>query len=143
MATKVIMVDDIDGYEGEHVAKRDFEVGGTTFTIDIERCPRTFTGLIMRPWGGDVVPGRGSQRRAAGTCCPVIHILARPLLPPPSSVEDGLGWVGDVPAGIFAGQPPINARRDARRPRLRSGASRSLGSVQVVLASADVREEGG
>jgi hypothetical protein len=35
MATKVITVDDIDGYEGEDVAKRDFEVGGTTYTVDL------------------------------------------------------------------------------------------------------------
>jgi hypothetical protein len=35
MATKVITVDDFDGYEGEDVAKRDFEVGGTTYTIDL------------------------------------------------------------------------------------------------------------
>lgn len=35
MGTRVIMVDDLDGYEGEDVAKRDFEVGGTTYTIDL------------------------------------------------------------------------------------------------------------
>lgn len=35
MATKVITVDDIDGYDGEDVAKRDFEVGGKTYTIDL------------------------------------------------------------------------------------------------------------
>ncbi|TNY36693.1 histone-like nucleoid-structuring protein Lsr2 [Thermomonospora catenispora] len=35
MATKVVMVDDIDGYDGEDVAKRDFEVAGTRFTIDL------------------------------------------------------------------------------------------------------------
>lgn len=35
MATKVVMVDDIDGYDGEDVAKRDFEVAGTQFTIDL------------------------------------------------------------------------------------------------------------
>lgn len=35
MATKVIMVDDIDGYEGDDVAKRDFELVGTKFTIDL------------------------------------------------------------------------------------------------------------
>lgn len=35
MATKVITVDDVDGYEGTDVAKRDFEVGGTKYTIDL------------------------------------------------------------------------------------------------------------
>ncbi|HEX6470957.1 MAG TPA: Lsr2 family protein [Streptosporangiaceae bacterium] len=35
MATKVIMVDDVDGYEGEDVAKRDFEVGGALYTLDL------------------------------------------------------------------------------------------------------------
>ncbi|MGH3388155.1 MAG: histone-like nucleoid-structuring protein Lsr2 [Actinomadura sp.] len=35
MAQKVITVDDIDGYDGEDVAKRDFEVGGTRYTIDL------------------------------------------------------------------------------------------------------------
>jgi hypothetical protein len=35
MATKVITVDDIDGYDGADVAKRDFELGGTTYTIDL------------------------------------------------------------------------------------------------------------
>lgn len=35
MATKVITVDDFDGHEGEDVAKRDFEVAGTTYTIDL------------------------------------------------------------------------------------------------------------
>src|SRR5262245_54466835 len=35
MATKTIMVDDIDGYDGEDVAKRDFEVAGGSYTIDL------------------------------------------------------------------------------------------------------------
>ncbi|TDD73901.1 histone-like nucleoid-structuring protein Lsr2 [Actinomadura rubrisoli] len=35
MAEKVIRVDDIDGSEGDDVAKRDFEVLGRTFTIDL------------------------------------------------------------------------------------------------------------
>ncbi|ACY96363.1 MULTISPECIES: histone-like nucleoid-structuring protein Lsr2 [Thermomonospora] len=35
MATKVVLVDDIDGHEGEDVAKRDFEVAGAQFTIDL------------------------------------------------------------------------------------------------------------
>lgn len=35
MATKVITVDDIDGYDGEDVVKRDFEIAGTTYTIDL------------------------------------------------------------------------------------------------------------
>ncbi len=35
MATKVIMVDDVDGYEGEDVAKRDFELGGALYTLDL------------------------------------------------------------------------------------------------------------
>ncbi|GAA0211516.1 Lsr2 family protein [Actinomadura nitritigenes] len=35
MAEKVIRVDDIDGSEGDDVTKRDFEVLGRTFTIDL------------------------------------------------------------------------------------------------------------
>jgi hypothetical protein len=35
MAEKVIRVDDIDGSEGDDVVKRDFEVLGRTFTIDL------------------------------------------------------------------------------------------------------------
>ena len=35
MATKVVMVDDFDGHDGEDVAKRDFEVSGVTYTIDL------------------------------------------------------------------------------------------------------------
>jgi hypothetical protein len=35
MATRVITVDDIDGYDGEDVAKRDFEVGDTKYTLDL------------------------------------------------------------------------------------------------------------
>lgn len=35
MATKVITVDDIDGYDGEDVARRDFELGGKKYTIDL------------------------------------------------------------------------------------------------------------
>ncbi|WP_395107219.1 Lsr2 family protein [Actinomadura sp. SCN-SB] len=35
MAEKVILVDDIDGTEDSDVAKRDFEVLGRTFTIDL------------------------------------------------------------------------------------------------------------
>lgn len=35
MATKVITVDDIDGYDGQDVTKREFEVGDTRFTIDL------------------------------------------------------------------------------------------------------------
>jgi Lsr2 len=29
------MVDDFDGHDGEDVAKRDFEIGETTYTIDL------------------------------------------------------------------------------------------------------------
>lgn len=35
MATRVITLDDIDGYEGEDVARRDFEIGGAKFAIDL------------------------------------------------------------------------------------------------------------
>ena len=35
MATKVIMVDDFDGYDGADVAKRDFEIVGSKYTIDL------------------------------------------------------------------------------------------------------------
>lgn len=35
MATRVITVDDIDGYDGDDVAKRDFEIAGVTYTIDL------------------------------------------------------------------------------------------------------------
>jgi hypothetical protein len=35
VAQKVINVDDIDGYDGDDVAKRDFEVGGAKYTIDL------------------------------------------------------------------------------------------------------------
>jgi hypothetical protein len=35
VATKVIMVDDFDGYDGEDVAKRDFEIAATKYTIDL------------------------------------------------------------------------------------------------------------
>lgn len=35
VATKVIMVDDFDGHDGEDVTKRDFEVADTTYTIDL------------------------------------------------------------------------------------------------------------
>lgn len=35
MATRVITVDDFDGHDGEDVAKRDFEIAESTFTIDL------------------------------------------------------------------------------------------------------------
>jgi hypothetical protein len=35
VATKVITVDDIDGYDGDDVAKRQFEVGDAKFAIDL------------------------------------------------------------------------------------------------------------
>lgn len=35
MATKTIVVDDIDGYDGEDVARREFEVGGGRYAIDL------------------------------------------------------------------------------------------------------------
>lgn len=35
MATKVILVDDFDGHDGEDVVKRDFDVADATFTIDL------------------------------------------------------------------------------------------------------------
>jgi hypothetical protein len=35
VATKVIMVDDFDGHDGEDVTKRDFEVADATYTIDL------------------------------------------------------------------------------------------------------------
>ncbi|MFC6879002.1 MULTISPECIES: histone-like nucleoid-structuring protein Lsr2 [Actinomadura] len=50
MAEKVIRVDDIDGSEAGDVAKRDFEVLGRTFTIDLsednhKRLHETLTAL--------------------------------------------------------------------------------------------------
>ncbi|GAA4510514.1 hypothetical protein GCM10023191_073260 [Actinoallomurus oryzae] len=35
MATKTIKIDDIDGRDGNDVSKRDFELGGVTYTIDL------------------------------------------------------------------------------------------------------------
>lgn len=35
MATKTIVVDDLDGYDGEDVARREFEVGGGKYVIDL------------------------------------------------------------------------------------------------------------
>jgi hypothetical protein len=35
VATKVILVDDFDGHDGEDVAKRDFEIAGSKYTIDL------------------------------------------------------------------------------------------------------------
>ncbi|GLY89371.1 Lsr2 dimerization domain-containing protein [Actinoallomurus iriomotensis] len=35
MATKTIKIDDIDGRDGDDVAKRDFELGGLMYTIDL------------------------------------------------------------------------------------------------------------
>jgi Lsr2. len=35
VATKVITVDDVDGYDGEDVAKREFEIGDRKFTLDL------------------------------------------------------------------------------------------------------------
>lgn len=35
MATKVITVDDIDGHDGADVARRDFEICGSTYAIDL------------------------------------------------------------------------------------------------------------
>jgi len=35
VATRVITVDDFDGHEGEDVTKRDFQLGETTYTIDL------------------------------------------------------------------------------------------------------------
>lgn len=35
MATKTIKIDDIDGRDGDDVAKRDFELGGVMYTIDL------------------------------------------------------------------------------------------------------------
>ncbi|WP_106399764.1 Lsr2 dimerization domain-containing protein [Actinocorallia populi] len=35
MATKTIVVDDIDGYDGDDVTRREFEVGGGKYAIDL------------------------------------------------------------------------------------------------------------
>lgn len=35
VATKTIVVDDIDGYDGEDVGRREFELGGTKYVIDL------------------------------------------------------------------------------------------------------------
>ena len=35
MATKTIKIDDVDGRDGDDVAKRDFELGGVMYTIDL------------------------------------------------------------------------------------------------------------
>jgi len=35
VATKVILVDDFDGHDGEDVVKRDFEFADATYTIDL------------------------------------------------------------------------------------------------------------
>jgi hypothetical protein len=35
LATKTIKIDDIDGRDGDDVTKRDFELGGVMYTIDL------------------------------------------------------------------------------------------------------------
>ncbi|QXJ25526.1 Lsr2 family protein [Actinomadura graeca] len=73
MAEKVIRVDDIDGSEGDDVAKRDFEVLGRTFTIDLsDDNYKRLNGMLdaLAPFIGNAVEvkpagkGRKSARAA-------------------------------------------------------------------------------
>ncbi|REE99376.1 histone-like nucleoid-structuring protein Lsr2 [Thermomonospora umbrina] len=75
MATKVIMVDDIDGYDGEDVAKRDFEVAGTTFTMDLGDANHKQLQEILRQLApylekASIVKPAGRSRKSAGDASP-------------------------------------------------------------------------
>ncbi|MBA9003313.1 MULTISPECIES: histone-like nucleoid-structuring protein Lsr2 [Thermomonospora] len=70
MATKVVMVDDIDGYDGEDVAKRDFEVAGAQFTIDLgdanyKRLVETLEALAPYLEKATTVKRAGRARKSA------------------------------------------------------------------------------
>jgi hypothetical protein len=71
MATKVIMVDDVDGYEGEDVAKRDFEVGGALYTLDLgdanfKKLQEALESLAPFLEKATVVKQAGRSRKSAG-----------------------------------------------------------------------------
>ena len=75
MATKVIMVDDIDGYVGDDVAKRDFELGGTTYTIDLgDANHKLLTECLeaLRPFTDKAIEVKqaGRSRKAAADAAP-------------------------------------------------------------------------
>ncbi|MCO6003411.1 Lsr2 family protein [Actinoallomurus purpureus] len=75
VATKVVMVDDLDGHDGEDVAKRDFEVSGVTYTIDLgdenfkrlEELLETLAPYIER---AVKVRPAGRARKSAGDTAP-------------------------------------------------------------------------
>lgn len=75
MATKIITVDDIDGHEGEDVAKRDFEVGDTKYTIDLgdanyKRLREALDLLAPYLEKANVVRQAGRARRSAADPAP-------------------------------------------------------------------------
>jgi nucleoid-associated protein Lsr2 len=70
VATKVITVDDIDGYDGDDVAKRQFEVGNATFTIDLgegnfKRLQELLDGLAPYLEKASEVKQAGRTRKSA------------------------------------------------------------------------------
>ncbi|GLW67649.1 hypothetical protein Arub01_58920 [Actinomadura rubrobrunea] len=78
MATKVVMVDDIDGYDGEDVAKRDFEVAGAKFTIDLgdanyKRLQEALDMLAPFLEKATVVKAAGRSRKSAADTSPKLR----------------------------------------------------------------------
>ncbi|GAA4069316.1 Lsr2 family protein [Actinomadura miaoliensis] len=78
MATKVVMVDDIDGYDGEDVAKRDFEVAGAKFTIDLgdanhKRLQEALDTLTPFLEKAAVVKAAGRSRKSAADTSPKLR----------------------------------------------------------------------
>jgi hypothetical protein len=78
VATRVIMVDDFDGHDGEDVAKRDFEIGETTYTIDLgdENFKKLQEAVdVLTPYLEKAVRVKqaGRPRRAAADTTPRLH----------------------------------------------------------------------
>ncbi|GLZ16279.1 hypothetical protein Acsp04_65140 [Actinomadura sp. NBRC 104425] len=78
MATKVVMVDDIDGYDGEDVAKRDFEVAGAKFTIDLgdanhRRLQEALDALTPFLEKAAVVKAAGRSRKSTADTSPKLR----------------------------------------------------------------------
>ncbi|MDX6744014.1 histone-like nucleoid-structuring protein Lsr2 [Actinocorallia sp. A-T 12471] len=75
MATKTIVVDDVDGYDGEDVARREFELGGSKYAIDLgDANHKVLTDLLasLAPFveRAAEVKQAGRSRRSAAEAAP-------------------------------------------------------------------------
>ncbi|GAA2722067.1 hypothetical protein GCM10010439_13670 [Actinocorallia aurantiaca] len=121
VATKTIVVDDIDGYDGEDVTRREFEVGGGKYAIDLgdanyKKLHELLAELAPYVEKAAVVKQAGRSRKSASEPAPRLQGYTNTDVrawAAEQGIEVGRGKIDDEVYDRFAEAHP-DARPDAQ-----------------------------